>query len=352
MSRMSERQKLVCADLKRTVRDVGIPGGIRGAGIFITGGTGFVGYWLVSALLLMSDIFELDLNIAVLTRDPRKFQRGEPDIAGRVSLVPGDVRDFRFPGGSFSHVVHAATETNARINDGNPALLKEVIEKGTERVLDFARGHGARRFLYVSSGAAYGRQPSDLARLPETFEGLPDGNDTGASVYARSKRAAEKLVCEASGRWGITAPIARLFAFVGANLPLDEHFAIGNFIRDALNGGPVVVGGDGSSYRSYLYGADLAGWLLRILFDGADRRMYNVGSDRAVTIKEAAEAVASLSSPSCRVEIRQRAIPGAVASRYVPSADRVKEELGAVESFSLEEAIRRTMQWYSLKAHA
>ena len=352
MSGLSERQRLVYADLEKTMHNVNVSADLRRARIFITGGTGFVGYWFVSLLLLMGDALKLDLDITILTRDPEKFLRQEPDIATRVSLLPGDVRDFSFPGGEFSYVVHAATETNARINEEDPHMLKDVIEKGTKRVLDFACGHGVKRFLYVSSGAAYGKQPSDLTHMPETFEGSIDDNNTGASVYAHSKRGAESLVCEVSRRSGIKTPIARLFAFVGAKLPLDEHFAIGNFIRDALGGGSIVVGGDGSSYRSYLYGADLAAWLLRILFDGEDRRVYNVGSDRAMTIKEVAETVASSSRSSCRVEIKGKAISGAVVSRYVPSVDRVKRELGVTESFSLDEAIRRTMQWHSLSEHA
>lgn len=352
MSRLSERQRLVYADLGKTMRNVNVPADLQRARIFITGGTGFVGYWLLSSLLLMSDALKLDLNITILTRDPAKFLRQEPDIATRVSFLLGDVRDFTFPDGDFPYVVHAAAETNARINDEDPNMLKDVIEKGTARVLDFACGHGAKRFLYVSSGAAYGKQPSDLTHMPETFEGLIDDNNTGASVYARSKRAVESLVCEVSKRSGIKTPIARLFAFVGAKLPLDEHFAIGNFIRNAMNGGPIVVEGDGTPYRSYLYGADLARWLLQILFDGGDRCTYNVGSDRAVTVKEVAETVASSSRPPCRVEIRQKAIPGAAVSRYIPSVDRVKRELGVTESFSLDYAIRRTMQWYSLTGYA
>jgi dTDP-glucose 4,6-dehydratase len=127
---------------------------------------------------------------------------------------------------------------------------------------------------------------------------------------------------------------------------LDAHFAIGNFIRDGLRGGPIKIGGDGTPYRSYLYAADLVIWLWTILFRGAALRAYNVGSPHAVTIAETAEAVKKVFGGKPSVEIAQKPMPGKAAQRYVPDVTRAERELGLRCLVDIEDAIRRTVRWH------
>jgi dTDP-glucose 4,6-dehydratase len=138
--------------------------------------------------------------------------------------------------------------------------------------------------------------------------------------------------------------IARCFAFVGPHLPLDAHFAIGNFIRDALAGGPVRISGDGTPMRSYLYAADLAVWLWTILFRGARNRAYNVGSPEDLSIKEVAERVASALNLDVEIQIAQPVKDSSRTSRYVPNTERVTKELGLIPHIELLNAIQRTVK--------
>src|SRR5262249_38934654 len=134
------------------------------------------------------------------------------------------------------------------------------------------------------------------------YLGGPDQMAPG-SAYAEAKRLAELLCATYWAQRGIPVKIARCFAFVGPHLPLHAHFAVGNFIRDGLNGGPIVVRGDGSPVRSYLYAADLAAWLWTILVKGKAGRAYNVGSEEGLTISDVAKVVAGVFNPMPHVMI-------------------------------------------------
>ena len=125
-------------------------------------------------------------------------------------------------------------------------------------------------------GGVYGAQPTDLDIIPETYHGMPDPLHA-ANAYGVAKRQAEHLCALYADRFGIEPVIARCFAFVGEDLPLDVHFAIGNFIRDALFRDEITVNGDGSPIRSTWTRLELARWLLVMLRHGEAGRAYNVG---------------------------------------------------------------------------
>jgi len=316
---------------------------LRGGRLFLTGGTGFFGRWLLSAIARANLTRGLALRVTVLTRSSAAFQRASPELAAHepFSFLDGDVRDFAAPDGAFSHVIHAATDTSAAAN-ARPLELLDTIVAGTRRVLDFAVSSGAHDFLYVSSGAVYGPQ-GGLERVAETQLAACDPLELG-SVYGESKRLCEQLCAVYRVQHGLAPRVARCFAFVGPLMPLDAHFAIGNFIADAVAGRAIRITGDGTAVRSYLYAGDLVAWLLRILIEGTSVRAYNVGSDTGRDLLEIAQLVARVVPSARGVEV-QGAPSTSPRHRYLPSIDRARSELDLEVWTSLEQGVAQTASW-------
>jgi len=320
---------------------------MRGQRLFLTGGTGFFGCWLVESFCHLNRALALDAKITILTRNPAAFTQKCPHLVAdpAVTLHAGDVRSFAFPDGEYQYVIHAATETWATqpAQSGQEPLTTMI--GGTERTLEFAASHGARNFLLTSSGAVYGKQPGDLTHIPESYGGAPDTMDP-ASIYGEGKRASELLCSVYQKQSGIECKIARCFAFCGPHLPLHQHFAVGNFIGDVLAGRPIQIQGDGTPRRSYLYAADLMIWLWTILFEAPSLMPVNVGSARDLSILELAQLVAATLSPETEIHVAQKAILDASPPRYIPSIDRAEKLLGLGVFTTLEDSIRRTADWY------
>ena len=264
----------------------------------------------------------------VLSRDPDAFCAANPQFAkvDGVKWIAGDVRDFAFPEGRFDAIIHAATSAVTTISDEEQT---SVILDGTRHVVEFAEHCGCRTVLFTSSGAVY--EPG-TAPVDETAPCRP------ATAYGKGKLAAERLLLES----GLDVKIARCFAFTGPYLNKNIHYAIGNFMRDCLAGYDIVINGDGTPRRSYLYVDDLVEWLFAILERGEAGRPYNVGSDAAVSILELAETVRRVLG--ARNDIVVKGAPqGGPPSVYVPEIGRAREELGLDVRIGLEEAIRRSV---------
>lgn len=314
---------------------------LKKAHLFITGGTGFIGRWLLEGLHHANRELQLDLSITLISRNSESFKKKCPHLCEdwQFTLIAGDV-SAELPIGKYTHIIHAATDANADINEHQPLTVFKTIVQGTENILELARHLPESRTLFLGSGAVYGQQPDSLERISETWNGSPDPQSP-RNAYAEAKRAAEMLCAIYHKQFAVNVTSARIFSLLGPFLPLDTHFAAGNFIRDAMAGKPVIVNGNGLPVRSYLYPVDLIIWLLHILAHGRPGMAYNVGSEHSISIGELAKTIAELIGNG-RYEIRGAADRGWNNGRYVPNTDRSRKELGLAEYTSLETAILNT----------
>ena len=312
--------------------------------LLLTGGTGFFGRALLRHWVTQSAQGGVLPQVTVLTRAPKQFQNRYREFRDQpwLTLHAGDILEPQSlpQGRSFTHVLHAAADSTLGSRLGHLQRYDQIVQ-GTRNLLEFSVRNGVTRFLLTSSGGVYGPQPAAMERIPEDYPGMPDPLNP-ANTYGVAKRVAEHLCALYQEARGLDVVIARCFAFVGQDLPLDAHFAIGNFIRDALWAEEVTVAGDGTPLRSYLDQRDLAAWLLALLANGRAGRAYNVGSDVAISIADLAHLVRDLLAPGKPVQVLGRAETTTGRNRYIPDIGRARSELGLEVSIPLGDSILET----------
>lgn len=319
----------------------------RGKRIFISGGTGFVGSWLIESFLFANKALSLNAEMVVLSRDPAAFLSKCSSLRGEKSLVfvQGDVRSFTDPSGDFNYVIHAATDPTTSVDPDKVVDALSVSIDGTKRVLEFCKNKKVKKFLYISSGAIYGKQPGNISHLDESFSGGPDLTKR-STAYAEGKRVGEWLTNYYGATQGFEVVTARLFAFVGPYLPLDGPYAAGNFIRDVLANQDIVIKSDGLAKRSYMYAADMAIWLWHILMAGKTLEAYNVGSEQAVSIRDLAQKIISLENSNVKVIVKGMETGNLSGDTYVPSNQKAAKELGLKSIFGEDQAFKKTLEFY------
>ena len=318
--------------------------------ILLTGGTGFIGKWLLEAIRYCNtETEDLNIQVTVLTRNPDAFKSEFPhlvEVRG-FHYASGDVLNLPtqslLSAGPFTHLIQAATDASAELNETNPLKMFETVVSGTRIILDFAAQAKISKVLHLSSGAVYGQQSKGMDFVAEDWNGSPDCLNP-KNTYAEGKRASEMLCAIYAKQFGLDVSVARIFALLGPYLNLNIHFAAGNFIRDALAGKKITVSGDGRPERSYLYPSDLVVWLLAILTKAASTVAYNVGSEEAISIADLAKLTSSLVGNQ-GYQILGLTDSGWNPGRYVPDTAKIQKELGVRQHVNLAEAIQRTAQW-------
>lgn len=313
---------------------------LRGKNVFLTGGSGFFGSWLLETLLFSQDRLGLGVKVWALSRDPKRFRERLPYLAGHstVHSAGGGVEGFEFPREKMNFVIHSMVP--------DPRMPLPEMEAwfgvGTARLLELAVRDKSEGFLLCSTGAVY--QPKNKP-LSEEDPLIP--LDAPLS-YGRIRRQVEDQCRKACAVNGIPLKIGRGFAFAGPRLPLDGNFAFGNFIRDVIKGETIKIK-DGTPTRSYLYSSDMAIWLWKILLDGKNNLTYNVGSNVKITISTLAQRIAKVASHSKNSELREdeKTLPpsGHTSSFYVPQTRKIISEMNLENITPLDGSIKKTINY-------
>jgi len=316
--------------------------------IAVVGGTGFVGTWLAEAVAALNDTQGCRVRVDLLGRSITPWSVANPHLAGRddIQLHNVDVRSsFEFSR-DVTLVLFAAGVADPRVHASDPLRVHEIALQGMAHGLAAAaRLELLHRFVNLSSGLVLGAQTTQQA-MKESDVGLLDFNRVH-NAYAESRRAAESLVSIYASQYRIPVSTARAFTFIGPFQALDAPWALNNFMRDALSGNDIRLHGDGATRRSYLYGSDAAVWLLKMLIDGRDGAVYNLGGGTPVSHAAVAEMVAERTVPTPQLVYKSQ--PSAAGRRhdFFPDLGQVQSTLGVRQAFEIAPAIERAMHWHA-----
>ena len=336
---------------------------MEGGRVLITGGAGFLGYYLVQSALFWNERHaRRPIRLTVVDN----YRRGVPQWLLALSrdphleLLEHDITG-PLPAGHppFEYVVHAAGIASPTYYRRFPIETMDTNVQGLRHLLDDARARAGtpeavRGFLFYSSSEIYGDPLPDHIPTPETYRG--NVSCTGPrACYDESKRYGETLCVNFARQYGIPVSIARPFNNYGPGLKITDRRVIPDFARDVLEGRDIVLLSDGAPRRTFCYAADAVAGYYKVLVNGRPGEPYNIGAEvPEISMLELAERIAEwgrrLFGYRGRV-VRQRSAESAYLvdnpNRRCPVIEKARKELGYEPVVDLDEGLRRSLVWYA-----
>ena len=320
---------------------------LRNQSILVTGGTGFMGKWLTESIVYLNTSHDYKIKLYPLARNTEAFRTGVPHLSKHkfVYLISHDVRTVNDLPDDITYVIHAAGSPDSREHATQPLKVIDTIIKGTTNVLEACwRLQDLKKFIYISSNNVYGQVASSESGIAENEMGYLDCTSF-SSVYAEAKRLSETVCAAFKNQQRLPIIIIRPFTFIGPYQSLEKPWAANNFMRDALLGGPIRILGNENTVRSYLYGSDMAMWLLKILSAGKVNATYNIGGTEAVSLRDLAKKIAGNFTQRVEVQVKSSKAFSSTPSVSVPDLTHIQKDCGVTLQINLDEAIRKTIDF-------
>jgi dTDP-glucose 4,6-dehydratase len=324
------------SDIDEIIQSTNLPKEITDLPILITGGTGFIGLWLVTALNKMTVKKKITNSIFVLTTDKVKAINLFNNLSiTNVSVITikelqNKISDRTIQG--FGYVFHCATSTKFNINDGKNDFDQSIDL--TVKILKIIESTNMLpNFINLSSGAVYGPNANNFKFSEDNSR---KNYNTPLTLYGTTKASIEELIIKADSGGILKGSNPRLFTFYGQGLTLNSHFAIGNFIYGALTKGVIEVNGSLETVRSYLYMTDLVIQLFSLLTKPT-LNVLHIGSASAITIGELATKVSEHFN-KCPIIVKNKNVD---SNYYIPNVINSSNYLGFREEISLDTGLIR-----------
>ena len=326
--------KIVEEDIKSIIQKADFISKLNNKNILLIGGTGFFAKWFIILIDYLNNVFSFNISLTITIRSYKKFVSEFINVIdiNKYQYIESDIENLKLDNKDFDFVLYFASPDPYVIDEEK---LYNTIAQGTENIVNIFENANIERLIFTSSGAVYG---CNYHNSKETDICKPN------TIYAKAKKYAEELILQSN----INVSIARCFVFNGPFNEKHNYFAMANFIDSVINNRDIIINGDGSPIRSYLYMADAIYWLLTILLKSKNKSIYNVGGGGGgISIYDLAKKVAKQNNNyTGEIKVLGKTNIGVAPERYVPDISKIIKELGVKENYTLEAAIKRTIEYY------
>ena len=315
---------------------------------FITGGSGLFGRWILSFFNWSERRKYSEPKLTILSRQEISSS------SSRIKYICGNIENFHNYDMKSTYTLHMAAPSASETFQSMDELNKfYVLAKGTENLLNYARLNTEKRTLVLSSGALYGG--FDETRVSHISESERQAPAYAESLQALSigKRVSEFLTKEFCERGHVDASVARCFGFIGPSLPTNLHYAVGNFVAQAVKGEDIVINGSGKPIRSFMYLGDMVFWIMTILLRGKRGEDYNVGSKVGISILNLANEVVAVLGTKSKIVVlgaSDQTSGNPPNYYYVPDTLKAERELSLFCRTSLQESIKEFAEYLTLSS--
>lgn len=320
--------------------------------VFVAGANGYVPQFFIHGLLMRNDLFNDKIKVVAMCRSAERAALRFLEYEEREDFILylGDVRDSIDYKEEIHYVIHAASPANMKVRYENLIEVFDANVMGCRNLLELTKEKGAE-FLFISSVDIYGK-PDGANRLVEQYTGELDPLNP-RNVYSCAKRAAETL-CACYVNQGVVCKIVRPFQILGSGIELDDGRLHADFISQLLKGNNIVLKGDGTPKRTFMYITDAIIGMLTVMIEGQSGEAYNVVCEEGeATVLELAKIMASNIEGrdigiSYNMETRKND-PAVTNVISVVCGDSTKiRKLGWQAEIPLKKACARMMKYYGL----
>ncbi|MDR0307804.1 MAG: NAD-dependent epimerase/dehydratase family protein [Chitinispirillales bacterium] len=289
---------LYIKDMRDTI-DVPLPWDkLNGARILITGAGGLISSFLVDCLMYRNSVHKANISVHALCRNEEKARKrfGSYEKNENFYLIIQDVCDSLNSNLDFDYIIHAASNAHPLAYATAPVETMKANLLGSINLLEYAKKHKIKKFMFISSSEIYGQNDSSADKhLTEDYSGYINCAELRAA-YPESKRVSETLCTAYKKEYGVNTVVVRPGHIYGSAMTEENSRADAQFIRNAIDGVDIVMKSAGNQLRSYCYVSDAVSAIFYVLLLGEDGGAYNIANKNSmVTIRELAEILSDIS---------------------------------------------------------